>query len=60
MRGHAHTATENFHRLRRGSHLHLLIGQPMRHAVEVPLHFDVIVEIDAGCPPLAKLEIRAG
>jgi hypothetical protein len=56
MRGHPHPATEDLHRVRRGSHIHLPMHQRVRHAVAMPLHFDVIVEIDAACLPPAKLE----
>ena len=36
-------------------HVHLLVHQRVRHAVEVPLHFDVIVDVDARRLPLTEL-----
>ena len=56
MRGHAHSPMENFHRVRRQVHVHLLMRQRVRHAVEVPLHLDVIIDIDARGLPFPELE----
>ena len=58
MRSHPHPAVENLHGLRRQVHVHLLMHQRVRHAVEVPPHLDVIVDIYAGRLPFPELEAR--
>ena len=58
MRGYPDSATEDLDGVRRGSHIHLLPRQRVRHAVMGPVYFNVIVEIDAGCLPLPELETR--
>ena len=59
MRSHTHPAVENFHRLPRQVHFHLLVHQRVRHTVVMPLHFDVIVDVDAGRLPFAELVARS-
>ena len=36
-------------------HVHLLVHQRVRHAVVVPLHLDVVIDVDAGSLPFAEL-----
>ena len=55
MRSHTHPAVDDFHRLPGQVHVHLLVHQRIRHAVVVPLHLDVIVDVDAGRLPFAEL-----
>ena len=55
MRGHAQPAVEDLHTVRRQADL---VNQRVRHTVEVPLDFDVIVDVDAGPLPLAELVAR--
>ena len=60
MRSDTHPAMKNFDSLRRETHFHFLMRQRMRHAVIVPLDFDVIVEVDANLLPLAELIAHGG
>jgi len=55
MGSNAHSAVQHFQRLRRQTHVHLLVHQRVGHAVVVPFDFDVIVEVHAGRLPFPKL-----
>ena len=55
MRSHTHAAIEHFQRLPGKMHLHLLMHQRVWHAIVVPLHLDVIVDVDAGRLPFSEL-----
>lgn len=43
MRSHPHAAMQDPDRFCGHMHIHLLVNQCVGHAIEVPLHFEVIV-----------------
>src|SRR5260370_38948009 len=59
MRSQPHAAVEDFQSLPSQVHVDLLLHQRVRHAVIMPLHFDVIVDVDAGGLPLTELITRS-
>jgi hypothetical protein len=48
MRSHPDPAVQNLHGVGRQVYVHFLMHQRVRHAVEVALHFDVIVDVSCG------------
>jgi hypothetical protein len=56
MRSHTLSSVKDLYGGRRGPHFHQLLDQRVRHAVEVAVEGDVIVDVHAGSGPLAHVE----
>src|ERR1700756_815434 len=56
MRSHTLSPVKDLYSGRCGSHFHQLLDQRVRHAVEVAVEGDVIVDVHAGSGPLAHVE----
>jgi hypothetical protein len=59
MRGYAFSTMENLDRGRRSPHLHFLLGQAIRNAIETLIDLDVIIDIDGRVRPDRKIEAFA-
>jgi hypothetical protein len=55
MRSYPHATVEHFQSLSSQVHVDLLMHQRVGNAVIMPLHFEVIVDVDASGLPLAEL-----
>jgi hypothetical protein len=55
MAGHPFALVEDFHDLGTEAHLELLLDQAIGHRVVVPIHFHVVVNVDAHQFPLGIL-----
>src|SRR5207244_6717877 len=51
---------KDLHRGWGGADFHDLLHQSVRHAVEVPVEGDVVVDVDGGTRPLAQVETLDG
>ena len=60
MGGDAFTAVEHLDRASRGTGVHLLADQRVRHRVEKALDLDVVINPDAGEAPLGILVVLFG
>ena len=56
VRGHARAFVQDLNRGRRRADLHHFVHQVVRHAVEVRIEGDVIIDVDASAAPLAHVE----
>ena len=58
MRSHTLATVKDLHRCRGRSEFHHLLHQWIRHAVEVGVEGDVIIDVDADPGPFAEIERR--
>ncbi len=60
VRGYSRAFVENFDGGGRGANLHQFVHQVIRHAVEVRVEGDMIVDVDASAGSLAQAERPVG